>query len=133
MRIGFDNEKYITMQADRIHQRISEFGGKLYLEFGGKLLDDNHASRILPGFAPDAKAQILPAYVQMKCLLRFPSAQLPIRWLEKQLMLFNYFVAAMRTSHQLFQAMMSLSTTSWVLMYVVSQSLNRDISFTSDF
>ena len=39
MRIGFDNEKYITMQADRIHQRISEFGGKLYLEFGGKLLD----------------------------------------------------------------------------------------------
>ncbi|MBS6386304.1 MAG: DUF1846 family protein, partial [Atopobium sp.] len=41
MRIGFDNEKYITMQADRIHQRISEFGGKLYLEFGGKLLDDN--------------------------------------------------------------------------------------------
>ena len=59
MRIGFDNEKYITMQADRIHQRISEFGGKLYLEFGGKLLDDNHASRILPGFAPDAKAQML--------------------------------------------------------------------------
>ena len=56
MRIGFDNEKYITMQADRIHQRISEFGGKLYLEFGGKLLDDNHASRILPGFAPDAKS-----------------------------------------------------------------------------
>lgn len=59
MRIGFDNEKYITMQADRIHQRISEFGGKLYLEFGGKLLDDNHASRILPEFAPDAKAQML--------------------------------------------------------------------------
>lgn len=59
MRIGFDNEKYITMQADRIHQRISEFGGKLYLEFGGKLLDDNHASRILPGFAPDSKAQML--------------------------------------------------------------------------
>ena len=47
MRIGFDNEKYITMQADRIHQRISEFGGKLYLEFGGKLLD---------GKSPDASA-----------------------------------------------------------------------------
>lgn len=59
MKIGFDNDKYITMQAEKIRQRIDEFGGKLYLEFGGKLLDDNHAARILPGFAPDAKAQML--------------------------------------------------------------------------
>ena len=56
MRIGFDNTMYISMQAERIRQRISEFGGKLYLEFGGKLLDDNHASRVLPGFEPDSKA-----------------------------------------------------------------------------
>ena len=55
MRIGFDNTMYISMQAERIRQRISEFGGKLYLEFGGKLLDDNHASRVLPGFEPDSK------------------------------------------------------------------------------
>ena len=59
MRIGFDNTMYISMQADRIRQRISEFGGKLYLEFGGKLLDDNHASRVLPGFEPDSKARML--------------------------------------------------------------------------
>ena len=56
MRIGFDNTMYISMQADRIRQRISEFGGKLYLEFGGKLLDDNHASRVLPGFEPGSNA-----------------------------------------------------------------------------
>lgn len=50
MRQGFDNAKYIELQAAHIKERISQFGGKLYLEFGGKLFDDYHASRVLPGF-----------------------------------------------------------------------------------
>ena len=58
-KIGFDNEKYLTMQSERIKERIGEFGGKLYLEFGGKLFDDYHASRVLPGFQPDSKLQML--------------------------------------------------------------------------
>ena len=56
---GFDNEKYITMQSEHIRERISKFGGKLYLEFGGKLFDDYHASRVLPGFEPDSKIRML--------------------------------------------------------------------------
>lgn len=48
MREGFDNDKYIELQAERIRERINQFGGKLYLEFGGKLFDDYHASRVLP-------------------------------------------------------------------------------------
>ena len=59
MKIGFDNEKYIQMQSEQILNRISQFGGKLYLEFGGKLFDDYHASRVLPGFAPDSKIRML--------------------------------------------------------------------------
>ncbi len=59
MKIGFDNQKYLTMQSQHIKERISKFGDKLYLEFGGKLLDDYHASRVLPGFAPDSKLQML--------------------------------------------------------------------------
>ena len=58
-RTGFDNDKYITMQSEQIRKRISEFGGKLYLEFGGKLFDDHHASRVLPGFLPDSKLRML--------------------------------------------------------------------------
>lgn len=58
-KIGFDNNKYLSMQSSRIRERISEFGGKLYLEFGGKLFDDFHASRVLPGFQPDSKLQML--------------------------------------------------------------------------
>ena len=57
--IGFDNDKYIKMQSEQIRRRISEFGGKLYLEFGGKLFDDHHASRVLPGFLPDSKLRML--------------------------------------------------------------------------
>ena len=56
---GFDNQKYIETQSARIRERISQFGGKLYLEFGGKLFDDYHASRVLPGFAPDSKIRML--------------------------------------------------------------------------
>ena len=59
MRLGYDNEKYIRTQSAHIRERISQFGGKLYLEFGGKLYDDNHASRVLPGFQPDSKLQML--------------------------------------------------------------------------
>ena len=58
-RIGFDNDKYLTMQSAHIKERIAQFGDKLYLEFGGKLFDDYHAARVLPGFAPDSKLQML--------------------------------------------------------------------------
>ena len=59
MRTGFDNDRYIELQAARIQERIDQFGGKLYLEFGGKLFDDYHASRVLPGFEPDVKFRML--------------------------------------------------------------------------
>ena len=58
-KIGFDNQKYLELQSKHIRERIAQFGGKLYLEFGGKLFDDYHASRVLPGFAPDSKLQML--------------------------------------------------------------------------
>ena len=59
MKTGFDNQKYLTMQSEHIRERINQFGDKLYLEFGGKLFDDYHASRVLPGFAPDSKLRML--------------------------------------------------------------------------
>ena len=59
MRTGFDNDKYIELQAEHIRERVGQFGGKLYLEFGGKLFDDYHASRVLPGFRPDSKIRML--------------------------------------------------------------------------
>ena len=62
-KIGFDNDKYLKIQSEHIRQRIDQFGDKLYLEFGGKLFDDHHASRVLPGFLPDSKLQML---VQLK-------------------------------------------------------------------
>lgn len=58
-KIGFDNDKYLKMQSEKIDERIAMFGGKLYLEFGGKLFDDYHASRVLPGFMPDSKVRML--------------------------------------------------------------------------
>jgi len=58
-KIGFDNQKYLATQSEQIRKRIAQFGGKLYLEFGGKLFDDYHASRVLPGFAPDSKIRML--------------------------------------------------------------------------
>ena len=57
--IGFDNEAYLRTQSAHIKERIAQFGGKLYLEFGGKLFDDHHASRVLPGFKPDSKIKML--------------------------------------------------------------------------
>jgi uncharacterized protein (UPF0371 family) len=57
--IGFDNQKYLETQSEQIRRRIAQFGGKLYLEFGGKLFDDYHASRVLPGFEPDSKMRML--------------------------------------------------------------------------
>ncbi len=59
LKQGFDNDKYLKMQSERIRERIDKFGGKLYLEFGGKLFDDYHASRVLPGFQPDSKLKML--------------------------------------------------------------------------
>ena len=59
VKIGFDSQKYIQLQSAKIRERIAQFGGKLYLEFGGKLFDDYHASRVLPGFAPDNKIRML--------------------------------------------------------------------------
>jgi uncharacterized protein (UPF0371 family) len=58
-KIGFDNEKYLKLQSEKIKERIAAFGGKLYLEFGGKLFDDYHAARVLPGFLPDSKINML--------------------------------------------------------------------------
>ncbi len=58
-KIGFDNDKYVSLQSEHIRERIEKFGGKLYLEFGGKLFDDYHASRVLPGFHPDSKIRML--------------------------------------------------------------------------
>ena len=59
MKIGFDNDKYLKLQSSHIRDRINQFDNKLYLEFGGKLFDDYHASRVLPGFAPDSKLRLL--------------------------------------------------------------------------
>ena len=59
MKLGFDNDQYLSMQSEHIRERISQFGDKLYLEFGGKLFDDYHASRVLPGFQPDSKLRML--------------------------------------------------------------------------
>ncbi len=58
-RLGFDNQLYLKIQSEQIRKRIAQFGGKLYLEFGGKLFDDHHASRVLPGFEPDSKMRML--------------------------------------------------------------------------
>ena len=58
MKIGFDNEKYLKIQSEHIRERIAKFDGKLYLELGGKLFDDHHASRVLPGFKPDSKLRM---------------------------------------------------------------------------
>ena len=58
-KIGFDNQKYLELQSKKILERVDKFGGKLYLEFGGKLFDDYHASRVLPGFEPDSKMKML--------------------------------------------------------------------------
>lgn len=59
MKLGFDNDKYLRIQSEHIKERIARFGDKLYLEFGGKLFDDHHASRVLPGFQPDSKLRML--------------------------------------------------------------------------
>ena len=59
MKIGFDNEKYLKIQSEHIKERIAQFDGNLYMELGGKLFDDHHASRVLPGFKPDSKLRML--------------------------------------------------------------------------
>lgn len=62
MKTGFDSEKYLNVQSEKIEERIKMFGNKLYLEFGGKIFDDYHASRVLPGFKPDAKIKLLQKF-----------------------------------------------------------------------
>ena len=59
MKPGFDNDTYLKLQSEHIRKRITQFDNKLYLEFGGKLFDDYHASRVLPGFQPDSKLKML--------------------------------------------------------------------------
>ena len=71
--IGFDNQKYLTTQSEQIKKRIHQFGGKLYLEFGGKLFDDYHASRVLPGFEPDSKIRMLQQ-LQIRPKIRFATS-----------------------------------------------------------
>ena len=84
-KIGFDNQKYLELQSKKILERVDKFGGKLYLEFGGKLFDDYHASRVLPGFEPDSKMKML---LQLKdqaeiviaiCAERYRAEQAPRR------------------------------------------------------
>ena len=70
MKIGFDSEKYMQIQSKHILERIDNFGGKLYLEFGGKLFDDLHASRVLPGFDENAKIKLLQK-LKDKCEIIF--------------------------------------------------------------
>ena len=77
-KIGFDNDKYVTMQSDRIMERISHFGGKLYMEFGGKLFDDYHASRVLPGFAPDSKINMLTRLKDKAEMVKCNSCHFPL-------------------------------------------------------
>ena len=71
MKIGFDNDKYLKMQSEHIRERIGQFGNKLYLEFGGKLFDDYHASRVLPGFEPDSKLRSEERRVGKECRSRW--------------------------------------------------------------
>ena len=68
-KIGFDREKYIELQSKHIHARREEIGGKLYLEMGGKLFDDMHASRVLPGFTPDNKIAMLERILSGRSLI----------------------------------------------------------------
>ncbi|MBP3872858.1 MAG: DUF1846 domain-containing protein [Lachnospiraceae bacterium] len=75
MKIGFDNDKYLRIQSEHIRERIGKFGDKLYLEFGGKLFDDLHASRVLPGFAPDSKLQMLMQLADLSELVIVISAE----------------------------------------------------------
>ncbi len=65
MQLGFDHDKYLKIQSEHIKERIAQFGDKLYMEFGGKLFDDLHASRVLPGFQPDSKLQMLTNLADM--------------------------------------------------------------------
>ena len=75
MRQGFDNEKYLDLQSSHIRERIEQFGGKLYLEFGGKLFDDYHASRVLPGFEPDSQFRMLERMVDDAAIWASPTTR----------------------------------------------------------
>ena len=118
MRIGFDNDKYLKMQSEHIKERIAQFDNKLYLEFGGKLFDDFHASRVLPGFMPDSKLNML---LQLKefLLLSFKLNQsiinkkLPIFW---QLFLLHFF---------LIRVVSTLSTSTYSPVFLFNFSMGK--------
>ena len=75
MKEGFDNNKYLKLQSEHIKKRISHFDNKLYMEFGGKLLDDMHASRVLPGFHSDSKLQMLLQFADQVEMVMVVSAE----------------------------------------------------------
>lgn len=75
MKIGFDNDKYLKIQSEHIKERIAQFGNKLYLELGGKLFDDHHASRVLPGFQPDSKLRMFSQLSQQAEIVIVISAE----------------------------------------------------------
>ena len=88
MKKGFDNDKYLQMQSEHIRERIAQFDNKLYLEFGGKLFDDYHASRVLPGFQPDSKLQMLlqlKDQAEVVIVINAAKAELTGKKLEKKL------------------------------------------------
>ena len=72
MKIAFDNNKYLQLQSKNILDRVAQFGNKLYIEFGGKLFDDHHASRVLPGFKPDSKLKMLVCNLKYSHLKLLP-------------------------------------------------------------
>ena len=74
-KIAFDNDLYLKQQSKHIQERISNFGDKLYLEFGGKLFDDHHAARVLPGFQPDSKLKML---LTLKDQVELSSVSMPV-------------------------------------------------------
>ena len=87
MKIGFDNDKYLKMQSEHIRERIGQFGNKLYLEFGGKLFDDYHASRVLPGFEPDSKLSVPMTLTRIKyvAILESPMTKMcSVLWMSFQ-------------------------------------------------
>ena len=93
MKKGFDNDKYLQMQSEHIRERIAQFDNKLYLEFGGKLFDDYHASRVLPGFQPDSK--IRPRSLSSSTLRTSSAARCAVTM--ASLMIWTFCVSSMHS------------------------------------
>lgn len=103
MKIGFDNEKYLKIQSEHIKDRISQFDGKLYLELGGKLFDDHHASRVLPGFQPDSKLRMFQKISDsIEIVIVISAADIEKNksvptWVSLMMRMFSVFVASSKT------------------------------------